>query len=173
MAEITVRAFIDADQFKKDVALNPSDIGGAMIEQASLFAHYSNLSAQAERQVNNIEMIVDIVRSKIDKAIRDQAADAGKKTTEPGIESAIARNVDYIKAVKKLNDAKMIANLAKNALEAFKHRKDMLVQLGAADREERKGELRLLEHRAASTASQSKRALAHDILSGAGTDYQD
>ena len=35
----------------------------------------------------------------------------------------------------------MIADLAKNALEAFKQRKDMLVQIGVALREEAKGEL--------------------------------
>jgi hypothetical protein len=45
--------------------------------------------------------------------------------------------------VNRVIDAKGKADLAKNVLESFRHKRDMLIQVGADMREEFKGQMRM------------------------------
>lgn len=62
----------------------------------------------------------------------------GFKPTETSIECAITRDPDYIAAVDELFDAKRLENIWEVARGAFLARKDMLVNIGAHERTERK-----------------------------------
>ncbi|CCG43332.1 hypothetical protein [Magnetospirillum molischianum] len=135
------KPLLDAEQLQKDLAFSDHDISAAMMRQASLFAHYAVIAAQAQKRYDTAKLAADIVESRVDKRLRDEYAQAGAKITEAALGKEILRDREYVEAQKKVNDARMIADLAKNALEAFKQRKDMLVQIGVALREEAKGEL--------------------------------
>lgn len=139
--EVTVEHFVTPDQLKEDLSINPADLNEAMIKQAALFAHYAVLSSRASRQADHMKQRAEIIQSKVDKELRDAAADEGKKITEAALGKEIVRDPRVVQAQKMVNEARMIAELAKNALEAFKQRRDMLVQIGLMQREEMKGEL--------------------------------
>lgn len=137
---MAIKTFIDPAVLQTDLALN-GDLSDRMMTQAGMFAHYAVLSANAQKQAATAKLAMEIRESTLDRDIRAKAAETGSKLTEPLIAKEIARNVDYIKACNDFNEADMIASLAKNTLEAWKQRRDMLVQLGVDAREERKGEL--------------------------------
>jgi siroheme synthase len=66
---------------------------------------------------------------------------SGEKVTEALLDKLVTRHERVTIVKKALNEAKQIEAIAKTAVEAFRHRKDMLVQHGATEREEMKGEL--------------------------------
>ena len=143
---------IDFDSFAEDVKIDDIDLNAAFRDQAGRFAEYAVLSFNAMRIASDKKVLVDVVYSKLDRAIRDRVdaenaaepdAKKVKKITEAAIEAEISRTADYVKAKMASNEADAIEALSKNALEAFRQRRDMLVQLGASEREELKGELRM------------------------------
>lgn len=147
----SVKALIDADQLGKDVEIQHSDLSASMHDQASLFVHYGVLAAKAAKQVDDLKLRVELVEAKVDKIIRDEAASATdaegnpapRKLTEALITKEIARHPLMTEATRLLNEAKYVEALSKTAVESFRHRKDMLVQLGAQGRAEMEGEIRV------------------------------
>lgn len=140
-----VKDFIDASQLKKDLAFSDHDLTSAMMQQSAMFAHYGVLSAEAARQVDVIKMLLENTEAAVSKLIRDEIATAGEKVTEAAIAARIARHSRVISMKKALNEAKRIEATGKIAVESFRHRRDMLVQMGLISREEMKGDLRIAE----------------------------
>lgn len=138
---IRVFNYIDENQLKEDLGYSLVDISGAQSRQAQLFVHYGTLAAKAARQVDNIKLLLENTEAAVYRSIRDGAAKAGEKVTETLLEKLVSRHERVIKVKRALNEAKQIEAVAKIATEGFRHRKDMLVQHGATEREEMKGEL--------------------------------
>jgi hypothetical protein len=138
-AKFTIKKLINPTQLQDDLAFSDVNLSSAMMGQASLFAHYAQISADATGQVDKAKQMRDIIIAKVDKTIRDKYATEGKKVTEKLIEKEVDLHPEVVAMKHKVNEASMVADLAKNALEAFKQRKDMLIQIGVALREEMKG----------------------------------
>ncbi|WP_276122601.1 hypothetical protein [Pararhizobium qamdonense] len=139
--KITVRNYVDSAQLKKDVGYTLVDISGAQAEQAQLFVHYGTLHAKAARQVDNIKLLLENTEAAVYRVLRDKMVAAGEKITEALLDKMVTRHERVTGVKKALNEAKQIEAVAKIAVEGFRHRKDMLVQHGATEREEMKGEL--------------------------------
>ena len=140
-----VRQFIDPEQLRKDSSINLADLTGAAQDQMSWLIHYGELAAQASRQVDDIKLLVDNAEARADRKIRDEMAAAGEKATEPMIEKRIARNETVIKMKRALNEAKQIEAIGKLAIQVFKDRRDMIIQLGASERKQMEGELQIMK----------------------------
>lgn len=141
----TVRNYIDAGKLKSDLSFSPATISDAMIQQASLFAHYGVLAAQASKQTNDIEMVLEATEAAVYRRERDNAVNRGEKPTEGNLKQLVERNKNIIALKKALNEARQVEATAKVATEAMRHRRDMLVQQGLLQREEMKGELTIRE----------------------------
>lgn len=134
-----------AQQLIRDTSISPEDLDSAFISQASLFAFYAEQSRIANKKVDNFKMRIDMVEAELDKEIRDEAALTSSKITEKSIEQEIKRSERYQKAVMSYNDAKAMAQLLRDSLDALKQRKDMLIQLGNNQREEFRSKLLMNE----------------------------
>lgn len=139
---IKVTRYVDPAKLTVDLSYSTANLSGGMVNQASLFAFYATLAAKASRQVDEIDLRIDVLRARISRELRDEAAKAGQKTTVAEIEGGVLTSQKFIAMRQALNEAKQVESEAKTAVEAFRHRRDMLVQLGAHEREELKGELR-------------------------------
>lgn len=146
----------DPDQFKKDVAFSDVDLTSAMMAQASLYAHYAVISSQCQFAADKAKQREDLLKAVIDKEIRDRVAADGTKITEAAIDKEIDRDSRMVKTRLTTIEARAIAELSKQALFAFSQRRDMLIQLGAAAREEMKGELRTLAREEAASDARSQ-----------------
>lgn len=145
--KITVRQFIDMAKLKEDLSYTTINLSDAMMRQASLFAHYGELAAKSSRQVDNIKMLLDNIEAQVYRVIRDGMVNRGEKVTEAQVEKQVTRH-ERVRAVNRaLNEAKQIESVAKTAVEAFRHRRDMLIQQGLIMREEMKGELSIQQKR--------------------------
>lgn len=167
-----VKDFIDANQLRRDQAINSNDLSTAMMEQAAMFSHYGVLAAEASKQVDVVKMLLENTEAavyQLERAAANQAAAEAaatkapvEKVTEAMLEKKVARHPRVIAMKKALNDAKRIEATGKIAVESFRHRRDMLVQLGLISREEMKGELKIGEKNAREEATkiQGERALS-------------
>lgn len=160
---------LDPAQFMKDTRINPNDLDTAMLTQAGLFAHYAVVAAKTQERAENLKLKREVLESKIDQEIRDRAATDGTKLTEKMIEAEIHRDVRWVQVQKSLNAVRAEADLAKSALEALRHKRDMMVQLGVNQREEMKGAVRVktaeVESAASAASSEAIRKRALEIAS--------
>lgn len=159
-----VRDFIDAKQLKADLAYSPNNLTDAMMQQASMFSHYGILAAEAAKQTDVVKMLVENTEAAVQQIIRNDLAASGEKVTESAIAAKVARHPRVISIKKALNEAKRIESIGKTAVEAFRHRRDMLVQQGLISREEMKGELSIRERNAREDALESSKASALERL---------
>lgn len=162
-----VKDFIDAAQLKRDLAFSNNDLSTAMMEQSSLFSHYGVLAADASRQVDVVEMLLENTEAAVYKVERDKAITDGEKVTEAMLEKRIARHSRVISMKKALNEAKRIAATGKIAVESFRHRRDMLVQMGLISREEMKGDMRIAEKNVRESVLESQKNAALERLQAA------
>lgn len=138
-----VQIFVDAAQAKKDLAFSENDLTSAMMQQASMFAHYGVLFASASKQADTVKMLLESTEAAIYNQLRHDALVSGDKMTENQLDKAVARHPRVSAMKQSLNEARRVESVAKMAVEAFRHRRDMLVQMGLLSRDERKGELYL------------------------------
>lgn len=148
----------DPRQLKKDLAFSENNLDDAFISQAGMFAHYSGLAHRAARRYDQLVQQEKLVYAMLDQEVRQGAADAGEKITEAAIKNRILLDSRHRKIIERMLDAKAVAAMTKDGCEAFKQRRDMLIQVGANMREEFKGEARLKAARA-TTEDAKERAL--------------
>lgn len=142
---MTVTEYVNAAQLAIDVAFNPNDLDDAMVKQASMFVHYANLASLAKMQYDRMKAAFEILESKLDNIHRERMKADGAKVTEAQIAAAVKTDPRWWQAQQRLIRAKGIADLAANAREAFSQRRDMLIQMGSDRRNERSGQLRIME----------------------------
>jgi len=154
---ISVKQFVDGKQLKEDVSFSDADLSSAMMEQASMFAHYGVLAAQAARQVDQMKTRLEIAESAVYRSLRDDLTAKGEKFTEGSLGAAVALHPEIRRHKMAVNEAKQIEQSAKIAVEAFRHRRDMLIQMGLISREEMKGELVVRKKQVVQDADQDVR----------------
>lgn len=134
--------FLDAEEFNRDVQISTVDLDESFRNQASLYAYYSFRHYKATIDLERKKIRAEVKEARVAKELRDEAAETGAKITEKAISEQVAIDSGYIRTRLEYNEAKATVELLKSCLEALKQRRDMLVQLGANEREDRKGELR-------------------------------
>lgn len=152
-----VKNWLDGEDLKGKLAYSNVDLSQAMSEQASLFAHFGVLLAKSSKQVDDIKILVENTEARVDREIREAMTILAEKITEGIVERKIARHPQVIAFKRALNEAKQIEAVAKTTLEAFRHRRDMLVQAGATSREEMKGEMSMSVRKAQEEGQMSQR----------------
>lgn len=145
MTEFAVKDILDPAKLQADLSINENDLDTGMLRQSGLFAYYGALHAQAEQQLSRMEQLQEIIEARLDRKARDAAAASGTKITEAQVKAAIALEPKAIAIKTAVNKARMVTSLCKSAVDAFRNRRDMLIQLAFNSRSERKGELRLTE----------------------------
>lgn len=133
---------IDADTLKTDIEVNIADLQSAFLRQAGLTAFYGQRAALAERAAGRQKIALKAIEGKRYKEIKEALLSAGQKPTEAALVAMLDTDPLVIKARSELIELEYYASLGKMAMEAFRQRKDMLVQLSVQDRMDRQGELR-------------------------------
>lgn len=138
---MSVENFIDPERAAKDTAINDGDLNGEFMKQAGLVYFYSSNVAKAERQVSTIKLRLEMKEAEIATQVREDAAAAGTKITEKGIEAAVSAHKDVAGLKARLIQAQEVLTVAKGVAEAMRHKRDMLVMRGHMDRDELKARI--------------------------------
>ena len=123
--------------FKSSIEINEGDLNTEFKQQASLYAYFATAEATAKSNVMAAKLRLEVVDAELTKKIRAELSEgAAKAPTEKAIQSEVILSEQYQAAQKYLIDASKNADIAKGVKEAFGQRKDMLIQLGSAKRQE-------------------------------------
>lgn len=110
-----------------------ADLKQEFSRQASYFAHWGFLHARAEDEARRSEERKDVIGAKLGSKYRSEK----RNSKEAEIKEHITKHRKHREAVDSWHKAKFNRDILKIAVEAFKQRKDMLIQLGADNRTER------------------------------------
>lgn len=160
----TVRNFIDGKKMKEDLHFSPHNLNDAMIQQASMIAHYGELAADAARQVDSLKMLLESAEAVAYQTIRKDIIATGERVTEAQLEKMVVSHKSVVGLKRALADARRVEAVTKSAVEGFRHRRDMLIQLGAQARAEMQGELRTMGH---STMEDARRIASEGAINAA------
>ena len=139
-----LKTFVDPDQVKVDISINMSDLDTAMIEHPGLELHYAMQTAHSRRQYERLKAATEILEAKIDAETREKWV-GEKKPTEAAIKAAVLADKRYSSAQSKLIDAQHIWKLCEATENAFRSRKDLLLEVARDRRKEKEGQMRVLE----------------------------
>lgn len=141
MAYIAPKKF-DEDKYLTDIKVDRNDISSVMAEHASLSAYYGVQHARWEGTYSLLKMRVETFKSQTELKLRKELEEElGKKPTENMVKSALVSHPDYEEYQQKLVKAEEQVILFKNALDAFKQRRDMVTSIGHDLRLEKQGEI--------------------------------
>lgn len=125
------------NEFEVDVKIDPHRLDEAWVEQPSLYSKYARGLAEANRDLDDAKVGLDVIRAEIYQAITmDPESHGLKKTTEAAVTAAIEVSLRYRKGREGMIEAKHAVDIYKAAVGAFDHRKkalEGLVQLRLAD----------------------------------------
>jgi len=126
----------DTDQIADDVGFSEATLDDNMIRQPSLVAYYGHLVSEMQFDMDTLKQKLDIAESRAGQSLRDEAAEDGRKITESQINSTIPTVSSVVKARIAYNRAKADFEGLRIILEALRHKKDMMVQIGVNRRSE-------------------------------------
>lgn len=158
MAEEKTFTF-DAEEFNRDVQIG-TDLDRDFRNQGSLYSFYSGQLMRASIDMEHKKIRAEVAETRCAKAFREKAAKDGIKITEKVVQEEVTDDSMCIKTRLEYVNAKAVYELIKNCLDALKQRRDMLVQIGAASREEMKGDLRMRSNLADEIAKNARKAAA-------------
>lgn len=144
--ETMLNRFIDPDEVRRDLAINPTNLDDSMLQHASLYVHYATQTVNARRQYDRLKNAFEILEARLDGEIRSAAADGGKKITEAGIKSQMVADKRWSGGQAKVIDAGSIYRYCEVVENAFCQRKDMILEVARDRRKEKEGQLRVLEN---------------------------
>lgn len=141
--EASSAPLIDVEKMREDIEFTPADLDSAMIRQASLSLFYGTKLAEARQRVSNMKTTLQTAEAMVADQLRAAAVENKEKIVEARVKSEVDADARIIKFKRQLNEAQYYVDVATAAVEAFRQRRDMIVQLGVNAREERKGEVRV------------------------------
>ena len=119
-------------KYQDELVFDEETINSDLKDQPSFFAWYAVLHEKANKALSVLKMTLDILNASLASDIRKAAfLGAEKKPTEKYIEEQIMMTESYQEAQIKVFEAQKNLGILRGIKDAFIHRKDMLVTLGA------------------------------------------
>lgn len=112
----------------RDLEFDRDDLDVAWKTQARKLMEYGYLSAKTEREVSDLKRELERIEAKLYGIYRTTLSLDGARINEATIESKVRNDPSYLTARANYDKAKERADILKHAVNAFSHRRDMIVQ---------------------------------------------
>ncbi len=130
----SVRWGDETPDFVKAAKINITELSVEFRNQATKFAVYAKAAAVAEARLIGAKFRLELVEAEMSKKFRTVLSADGAKPTEKAIQTEVLLSTEYCEAQESYIAAVEISKITKGAKETLAQRKDMLIQLGAAQR---------------------------------------
>jgi hypothetical protein len=121
---------------EEDIEINRYSLQEEFADQARRFFYWSKQYERGLESLETMKLNMEILESNLDLSIRKKFEKARYKITEGFVKAKIRQSPLWKRLSKQIIKKRREVNDLKNAMKAFEHRKDMLVQLGAKERKE-------------------------------------
>lgn len=126
--------------YARSIEINEADLNMEFKDQAKRYLKYAVSEARAQAEVIRVKTALEMTEAEVEKKIRAEleaeAVEGKGKVTEKRIQSAVITHPLYRTAFETYLQAKENADVLKAVVMSFAQRKDMLMQLGMAKRQE-------------------------------------
>jgi hypothetical protein len=122
----------DLQELYGELRIQRTDVPGEMEKQASLYAWWAVMLAEAEFDVDRTERALKLHAADRDAALRR----GGGKVTEKGIENTIIGEDEYVELHAAYIASRRTAAILKYIVRSLEHRREMLVGLNSRDMKE-------------------------------------
>jgi hypothetical protein len=122
----------DLQDLYGELRIQRGDVPGEMEKQASLYAWWAVMLAEAEFDVDRTERALKLHAADRDAALRR----GGGKVTEKGIENTILSEDEYVELHAAHIASRRTANILKYIVRSLEHRREMLVGLNMREMRE-------------------------------------
>ncbi len=122
-----------------DLAIDEHGLGDAMIRNPSLFAFYASIRAFARKRQRDLVIAEKVLHGRLLLSYRNKGAAGNGETsrvTDKQLEALVVVNPEMLKAQQASSQAEYEADMADAIREAFRDRREMLVNLSADRRAE-------------------------------------
>ena len=120
-----------------ETAIDPQNLEEAFTTHPGAYAWFATVHAAALYVMDKAKLQLDVVKSEVSAEFRGQLNDKGKPYSETAITSMLDSEHRVVEASRALIEAKRQESILRAVREAFAHRRDCLIQLGANERMER------------------------------------
>lgn len=121
----------------KETAINMNNYLQEFVNQPELYGKWVAMYTTALKQQRALEEKLNYMHAKLyNKTYKELVGGGAKRPTKDMVDAIIILNEDYHKVSMELADAESLADTLKLDLKVFDHRKDMLIQYGAAMRKD-------------------------------------
>ncbi len=125
---------------RKCVRIDPLDLSNEFVQLSGQLAYWNDRYADALREFLISKVDLEVLKGQLQPLVRQALLDAGGKTTEAQVTSAIETHDEVIDAKNRLVHAEVEKNRLYGALDAIRSKKEMLISLGAHMRAEMGGD---------------------------------
>ncbi|MEO9457216.1 hypothetical protein [Chromobacterium phragmitis] len=139
--KLAITNFVDPEQLRKDVSISDAKLDEELINHSAMLAYYGGLAAKARLQRDKCKTSLEIGEAKLSETIRQRMMDDGQKVTEARLEQLVRCDPKYAMLRQLYDEANAACEQTLVALEAFKQRSSMLIQLASSSRQERGADL--------------------------------
>jgi len=129
------------DQLSGLLKIDRDQLDEELIAQAQHFWHVAEAHERAVSQQDEKKLDLEITEVELDKEVREQMAADGERVTEKQVEASVKREDEYYKANQAYISAKAEAGRWSALREAYRHRRDMLIELSKKSQQRRYDEL--------------------------------
>lgn len=116
--------------------IDQTELSEEFASQAARYGYFAALAAAAEADYKHAKHTTELVYAETDDLVRQEFREAGVKTTEAAIKSAILLDEDYCQAMDRELAALRNYRLLSALVRALEQRASMLQSLGAHVRHE-------------------------------------
>jgi len=127
--------------YQEEIKISRETLDDDMIVQSALYAWYAVLAAMLDEEVGIKKLKHEVSEAQLYDEYRRKLQDEGVRVTEKAVESAVKQDERYISSSLELAEAKKNKKVFDAIVEAFEHRKEMLINLGAKFRREMDGDV--------------------------------
>jgi len=136
MDEFVIRGVSYPNTIEQDSKINRADLNTEFEQQGDKFRHWATLFELSLDEEVDLKGELGRVEAALSAQATVNMTAAGVRATEKRVKDTVTTDPEYVKSLKKYNEAKLRTGLLKQAVTAMIQRKDMLIQLGWAYRAE-------------------------------------
>lgn len=141
---VKLRSEVTTSDVNKEIAINQINIDNEVAKQPGYMYFYSSMLANMVALREAIKVYVDFLEAVLDEEVRSRfASNPTLKITEDKVKAAITRSPELIEAQLELIKIKRDESLLKSVVDAFSHKKDMLITLASNMRSRAQSEINI------------------------------
>lgn len=139
-----LRSEVTTSDVNKEISINQIDIDNEVAKQPGYMYFYSSMLANIVALREAVKVYVDFLEAVLDEEVRMKfASNPTLKVTEDKVRAAVIRSPELIEAQLELIKIKRDELLLKSIVDAFSHKKDMLITLASNMRSRAQSEINI------------------------------